>query len=196
MPMNIASSTRRSARRLLGVAGLSLMAGIAVTGVAQADSGQAGDRKVFGWVEKATIEPWGATVKVKLDSGALTSSMHAENIETYEKDGEDWVRFDVDVEDEDNGDTVEKSFERPLLRDLTVAGAGGRDTRPVVLMTLCIDGERHEDQYSLRDRSSMNYPVLLGRRAIERLGLLDVHESFLTTPECSEDSPLHSYEGE
>ena len=31
---------------------------------------------VFGWIENATLEPWGVKVKSKLDTGALTSSLH------------------------------------------------------------------------------------------------------------------------
>ena len=63
----------------------------------------AADRPVFGWVEKTTIEPWGVELKAKLDSGALTSSLHATDVEIFEKDGDDWVRFTVDVHDEASG---------------------------------------------------------------------------------------------
>ncbi len=185
----------RTARTLMGATSLGLLAGVMlISAPAQASEAKADGGKVFGWVEKATIEPWGAMVKAKLDSGALTSSMHAENIETFERDDEEWVRFDVEVEDEATGDQDEKSFERPLYRDLTVSGAGGRDKRPVVLMTLCMGGERYEEQFSLRDRDGMNYPVLLGRRTIQSLGLLDVRKTFQTTPNCSDDAPLHRYE--
>ena len=185
MSRHAATSLARAARQFAGVG---LIASLAAPAVAQA-----ADDKVFGWVEKATIEPWGVMVKAKLDSGALTSSMHAENIETFERDDEEWVRFDVEVEDEAKGDKVENTFERPLYRDLTVSGAGGRDTRPVV-MTLCMGGERYEEQFSLRDRDGMNYPVLLGRRTIQSLGVLDVRKTFQTSPDCAEDAPLHRYE--
>ena len=87
---------------------------------------------VFGWVENATLEPMGARVKAKLDTGALTSSLHALNVERFEKDGEEWVRFKVKVEDQKDDEMVSETFERPVYRDLTVRGAGGRDSRPVV----------------------------------------------------------------
>ncbi|MEL0616516.1 RimK/LysX family protein [Cobetia marina] len=186
---SLSRSLSRVTRQFAGAAGLGLIASLALPTAAQAE-----EDKVFGWVEKATIEPWGVLVKAKLDSGALTSSMHAENIETFTRDDEEWVRFDVEVEDEASGGMVENSFERPLYRDLTVSGAGGRDTRPVVLMTLCMGGERYEEQFSLRDRDGMNYPVLLGRRTIQSLGVLDVRKTFQTTPDCGEDAPLHRYE--
>lgn len=80
------------------------------------------DKPTYGWVETATLEPWGAEVKVKLDTGALTSSMQAEEIQTFERDGADWVRFTVEIGDEDTDEVVSRTFERAVFRDLVVSG--------------------------------------------------------------------------
>lgn len=150
---------------------------------------------IYGWLEKVTIEePWGPEVKAKLDSGALTSSIQAEDIEEFERDEEDWVRFVVEVEDEATGDVVAKTFERPVHRNLVLSGTGGEDHRPAVLMTICLGGTRYQEQFSLEDRDDLNYPVLLGRRTIQDLGGVDVTETFLHDPECGEDSPLQKHE--
>lgn len=151
-------------------------------------------KRVFGWVEKAVIEELDAVVKVKLDSGALTSSMHAENIERFKREGENWVRFSIELEDERTGEPVGKTFEKPLFRRLRVYGAGGSDSRPVVLLRLCIGDTVYEEQFSLRDRDDMLYPVLLGRRTIQHLGLLDVAETFLHEPDCAEDAKTSKIE--
>lgn len=143
---------------------------------------------VFGWLEKVTLSPWGVTVKAKLDSGALTSSMHASNVETLTRDGRAWVRFTVDVIDQQSGEKVEKVFEKPLYRKVRVRGAGGAEGRPVVMMHLCIGGQTYEEQFTLNDRSDMLYPVLLGRRTIAHLGLLDVNRKYLQSPHCGADN--------
>ncbi|WP_027960167.1 ATP-dependent zinc protease family protein [Halomonas halodenitrificans] len=148
------------------------------------------DDKVFGWVEKATVEPWGVEVKAKLDSGALTSSLDARDIEVFDKEGEEWVRFRLKLEDEADGETFTEHLERPLYRDLRVRGAGGRDERPVVLMEICLGDTLYEEQFGLRNREEMNYPLLLGRRTIGHLGLLDVGETFVSEPRCDDDSRL------
>lgn len=143
---------------------------------------------IVGWVEKGLILPEQTAVKVKVDSGALTSSMHAINLERFRRDGKRWVRYDVEVKDADTGEMTTLHFERPVYRQITVRGAGGEDYRPVVKMRMCIGNRIYEEQFSLRDRSDMTYPVLLGRRTIEHIGLIDVSSTFLLPLECPEQA--------
>ncbi|AMD01267.1 hypothetical protein LOKO_02204 [Halomonas chromatireducens] len=150
--------------------------------------------EVFGWVEKATLEPWGVEVKAKLDSGALTSSLDARDIERFEKEGEEWVRFRLELVDEASGETFSETLERPLYRDIRVRGAGGRDERLVVLMKICLGRAVYEEQVGLRNREEMHYPLLLGRRTIGHLGLLDVTRTFLNAAECDEDTEVKRYD--
>ncbi|MCX4187397.1 ATP-dependent zinc protease [Methylophaga sp. OBS4] len=149
--------------------------------------------QAYGWIEKIKVQPWGVEAKAKLDTGALTSSMHAEDIERFERDGEDWVRFTVDLGDNEVGERVKQRIERPLLRDFSVRGAGGRDKRSVVLMQVCIGNTVFEEQFSLRNRDNMLYPILLGRRTIQHLGPVDVTRTHLIKSECGSDSPILSY---
>ena len=150
--------------------------------------------EVLGWVEKIQLHPWDVEAKAKLDTGALTSSMHAEDIERFEKHDEEWVRFTVDLEDTETGEVVKKRIERPLLRDFTAVGAGGSDKRSVVLMTICVGDKLYEEQFSLRDRDNMIYPILLGRRTIQHLGPVDVTRTFLSEAQCDADSKLVGYD--
>src|SRR5699024_8205452 len=116
-----------------------------------ASAAMGADAATYGWVETATVEPWGAEVKVKLDTGALTSSMQAEEIETFERDGEEWVRFTVEVEDEDTDEVVSRTFEREVFRNLLVSGAGGEDRRPGGLMEIGMGKDHHEDECGIAD---------------------------------------------
>lgn len=149
--------------------------------------------EALGWIEKIKIQPWGVETKAKLDTGALTSSMHAEDIERFEKDDEEWVRFTIDFEDSDTGEQITEQVETPLLREFTAVGAGGRDKRSVVVMTICVGNKLYEEQFSLRDRDNMIYPILLGRRTIQHLGPVDVTNTFLTEAQCDEESELLSF---
>lgn len=169
-----------SNRRLATLAGLLL---IVICGTVNADQ-----RKVFGWVEKVIIQPWNVEVKAKLDSGALTSSLDARNIETFQKEGEEWVRFRLKLENLDNNERFTETVERRVQRNLILRGAGGKARRPTVMMKLCIGGKIYDEEFSIRNRRKMNYPILLGRSTIQHLGLLDVKNSFLNTPSCTETS--------
>lgn len=140
----------------------------------------------LGWVERGVILPEQVTVKFKLDTGALTSSMHAEDLDYFEKNGDKWVRFDLDLKDVERDKLVKSRIERKLERELTVRGAGGKEDRPVVLMKVCVGDRLLEEEFSLRDRDEMHYPVLLGRRTLEKLGPIDSARTFTIEPKCSE----------
>lgn len=176
--------------------GMALSAGVFLSsfgGFAQAgnddaldESGRHHEQQVVGWIEKGLIMPEHTAVKIKVDSGALTSSMHAVNLETFSHKGKPWVRYDVPVRDADTDELVTMKFERPVFRRILVRGAGGSDRRPVVKMSICMGDQVYEEQFSLRDRGDMTYPVLIGRRTIEHIGLIDVSDTFLLKPSCSQ----------
>ncbi|MCK9468725.1 MAG: ATP-dependent zinc protease [Porticoccaceae bacterium] len=142
------------------------------------------DKPIFGWLEKAIIMPVGVTVKVKLDSGALTSSMDARDIEIIQREGKRWVRFVLHLEDTETGEEIYQELEQPLKRIVRIRGAGGEDRRPAVELPVCIGGHVHIEEFTLRDRDNMLYPVLLGRKTISHLGLLDVTATYLNPPTC------------
>lgn len=131
------------------------------------------ERVIMGWLEPLMLLPSGVTLKAKLDSGAKTSSIHAKNINRFKKDGEDWVSFDIPVQ-EDKKDLIALHIERPLVRDVVIKRhLTNAHERPVVTLPFCMNGEDHEAQFNLIDRSRFNYPVLLGRLFIKKVALID-----------------------
>lgn len=140
--------------------------------------------KVYGWVEDGMLEPEHIKVKLKLDTGALTSSMDAQNLERFSKGGEKWVRFNVEIKDAKTDEWVVLPFERRVERNVKVRGAGGADHRPVVLMQVCIGNQLLDEEFSLNNRSKMLYPILIGRRTLEHLGAVDVSQTFTSKPSC------------
>lgn len=144
----------------------------------------ASEKRIYGWVEKVHIPAMGVTTKAKMDSGALTSSIHATNVERFKRDGKKWVRFDVTLKDVETNEEVTKTLERPFVRRIKVFGAGGSDRRLVVLMDVCIGNQLMEEQFSLSDRDDKIYGLLMGRRTMEHIGLLDVTKTFTAPPKC------------
>ncbi|UBR46476.1 ATP-dependent zinc protease [Aeromonas veronii] len=138
----------------------------------------------YGWIEKGLILPTGVAVKMKLDTGALTSSLDARSITRFKRDSKPWVRFMLVVTDADSGKLVKQQFERRVERSVTVRGAGGMEQRPTVTMAICLGDRVYEEWFTLRDRSKMIYPVLLGRRLLAELGPVDSSRTFTVQPDC------------
>ncbi len=141
--------------------------------------------RVLGWVEKAMILPGNLVMNAKMDTGALTSSLDAKKLESFTRNGKDWVRFDVEAQD-DSDKVTRQTFEREVVREVTLRGAGGKDDRPVVLMKICIGDQVYEEQFTLRDRGDMKYPLLIGRRTIAHVGLIDVTRQYVLPLKCTE----------
>ncbi len=160
-----------------------LLLGTGTTLAAEGDGVDLSGRTLMGYVEKIVLLPEDLTLKARLDTGANTASLHADNIKEFERDGERWVRFDFD---HGGRDTVE--IEAPIERRVRIARHSGKDQRrAVVKLPFCLDGQRHEAQFSLIDRDELTYPVLLGRRFLRDTAVVDPSVRYLTQPHCPAD---------
>lgn len=138
-----------------------------------------GAMRVFGWKEWIYLEGHTKRIKAKLDTGAKTSSIHAENIKMIEKDGVKWVRFTVVVS---SGKDSEKKMdcEAPYSRQARVRTAGGvLSERVVVHLKFRIGELERVAEFTLNNRGDMIHPILLGRSAIKTLGLMDANSIYL-----------------
>ena len=140
--------------------------------------------QVVGWVEIIGVPVLGVNAKAKLDTGALTSSIHATNVARFTKDDEKWVRFTISLQDAASKKVVERELERPLHRRVKVFGAGGADSRLVVFLAICVGDQLLNEQFSLSNRKDKNYGLLIGRRTLQHIGLLDVRKTFTLAPQC------------
>ena len=161
-------------------AGMCLLWAVIPFAVGAAGSGESHPRPreklVMGWLESVYLKPWNLRVTAKLDTGAKTSSVHADQIDHFTKDGHEWVRFTL-VGSEDKKPLV---VERPLVRTAYIKERGARSSkRDVVKLSLCKNGRDYETEFTLVDRSNFNYPLLLGRSFLQDVALIDAAETFL-----------------
>ena len=134
------------------------------------------DMVIAGWLEYVVLEPWDIKLRAKLDTGAKTSSLHALNIERFIHDGQSWVRFNT--EDKKNN-VATKTIELPVKREVKIK-SHHRDatSRPVVMISFCLNSHLYHSEFSLVDRTRFNYPVLLGRRILQYGILVDAASTF------------------
>ncbi|MEE9395430.1 MAG: RimK/LysX family protein [Methylococcales bacterium] len=145
-------------------------------------------KPVMGWLESVRLDPWGMRVRAKLDTGAKTSSISAEELEIYEKKGKKRIRFVLPVPRK-NKKTRRKLVDLPVIREVTIRQHGrANKIRPVVRMSFCLNGQRYKAQFTLTDRTDFHYPVLLGRRFLQDVALVDPAQIFLTRATCPKES--------
>lgn len=132
---------------------------------------------VAGWLENIVLAPSGVRLRAKLDTGAKTSSIHADELETFERDGETWVRFTTRDRKRNDGDNFD--LERPLFRMAKIKRHGRPPVeRPVIELDFCLNQRIYHTEFTLTDRGSFNYPVLLGRKVLEQGIVVDASMIF------------------
>ncbi len=140
-------------------------------------------KEVVGWVEKVTIHPGDLVVKAKIDSGAKTSSLNCRCYNFFKRDGKQWVKFTVVNY---QGETTE--LEQPVVRIAKIKRHYGEtQERPVVKLGLCLANTYKETEFTLIDRSGLNYQVLVGRQFLQEDFLVDPGETFTRKPACKMD---------
>ncbi|MDZ7923357.1 MAG: ATP-dependent zinc protease [Marinagarivorans sp.] len=144
-------------------------------------------KMTVGRVEWVWIDKLDDFVKARIDTGARSSSIHATDIQYFERDGKNWVRFKMHTHKAKKGAkssdkaVVEPAYEVPVLRMVKIrqASAAEMERRPVVKLRVRIDQFEDDAEFTLTNRSGMIYPVLLGRGFLKDVIVVDVANAFL-----------------
>lgn len=146
--------------------------------------------RVVGVSETVLLSDLDLTLPAKLDTGAVTSSLSAQNIETFQRGDEDWVRFELAVDGEHDGRALEKAVVRTVnirRRAEDVTDGDKYASRPVVEMELCLGEESRVVEVNLTDRSAFDYPLLIGTSALKAFDAMvdPAASNEAGTPSCS-----------
>ncbi|AZC25630.1 MULTISPECIES: ATP-dependent zinc protease [Pseudomonas] len=134
----------------------------------------AAEPTLYGRYENIRLPEIGETLQAKMDTGALTASLSARDIQTFTRDGQTWVRFRLATKDA--GDKV---YEHKVARISKIKSRSDEDDereepqaakRPVVELEMCLGNVKRTVEVNLTDRSSFNYPLLIGAKALREFG--------------------------
>jgi hypothetical protein len=140
----------------------------------------AAEKQVAGWVEKVILFPGHLEIKAKLDTGARNSSLNANNIEEFERDGATWVRFQVK-----NWKDRTVNMEARIVRITKIKQHGTQTAvRPVIRLGICLGNVYKEVEVNLEDREKFKYQMLIGRSYLRDSILVDPSVSFKAKPNC------------
>lgn len=134
---------------------------------------------IIGWREWISLPQLGIKfVKAKIDTGARSSSLHAFDVEFFEQEDTQWVRFKVNPVQRNETwviDAAAPVFDHRMIR----SSSGEVQQRPVIKTPVQMLGQRFEIELTLADRNQMGFRMLLGREAFRRRFLIDPGKSYL-----------------
>ncbi|HEY8586140.1 MAG TPA: RimK/LysX family protein [Rhodanobacter sp.] len=131
----------------------------------------------LGWRERLALPQLGvAMLKAKLDTGARSSSLHVDALETFQRDGATWLRFTMHG---GRRQPLAIQAEAPALDRRAVTDTGGRRTERWFIRTdVELAGQRFSVDVNLTDRRHMLFPMLLGRTALSGRFVVDPARSY------------------
>ncbi len=137
------------------------------------------ERLVIGEAEYFYISEAGARYNARIDTGATTSSIHALDIEAFERDGETWVSFTL-IQPE-SGKAVE--LEKPVERIASIRRRGGEESmkRYVVKLEATLGNWTRRYEFNLADRTDFEFPLLIGRNLLRGTLIVDVSVAYTQT---------------
>jgi hypothetical protein len=135
-------------------------------------------RLVVGWREWMALPQLGiGAIRAKIDSGARSSALHVDALETFRRDGREYVRFSLHPGRAE--DPAVAGCEAEVADRRRVTDSGGHTTDRVFIHTvLKLADLLVPIEINLTDRRNMLFPMLLGRTAMAGRLLVDPERSF------------------
>lgn len=133
----------------------------------------------MGWREWLALPDLNVpAIKVKVDTGARTSALHACSIEPFTRDGREYVRFCLHPLQRRTD--VERLCEAPVKDRRVITDSGGHRERRYTIETLVrYRGVEWPIEVTLTNRGTMQFRMLLGRTAMADRLTVDPATSFL-----------------
>ncbi len=144
-------------------------------------------KPMIGWREWVILPDFSPTpIKAKVDTGAVTSALHAFNLKlTTDRNGT-IARFGVAPRQ--GLHAAKTTVECPVVGFKRVRSSNGQtELRPVVRTSVIIGDKSFEIDITLASRDEMGFRMLLGRRAVRKRFLIDPGRSFLQP--AADDGP-------
>lgn len=140
---------------------------------------------IIGRAESVDVIGKALEVPAKIDSGAFRSSIHATKVKVSTKNGTRTLTCKLLGHP---CSPVPRDFETTTFDEITVRSSNGHEeTRYEVTLRVKIGNKVFNTSFSLADRSSNLFPVLIGRKALKNRFLVDVTKSNVNRQQLMRD---------
>lgn len=134
------------------------------------------EKVIVGQVEDVILLPWGIKLPARIDTGAATSSLDAQDLKV------------------ENGFAEFKLPQKygglqlrlPIIDWRGIRSSDARERRPTVEIEFCIGPKRVRTRVNLNDRSGVKYPLLIGRNTLKENFVVDCKQERCSPPSCPE----------
>ena len=140
---------------------------------------KAGEKITIGEVEEVILLPWGVRLPARIDTGAATSSLDARDLKVKNNMAE----FKLPKK------YGNSRIHLPVIGWQEIRSADFKERRPVVEIAFCMGPKVLHIEVNLNDRSTVKYPLILGRNALKDNFVVDCGQSNCLPPSCREASP-------
>jgi hypothetical protein len=139
------------------------------------------DPLVIGWKEYGDLPELGIRrLKIKVDTGARTSTLHVRSCRVLETFADGTERVELTIDPWRRHPDRSVTTEARVLRRIHVTDSGGhRETRPVIETELVLGPVRKRILVTLSNRSGMLFRMILGRKALEEDFQVDVSHKYM-----------------
>lgn len=128
-------------------------------------------------VDLPSMDLFGLSAKV--DTGAFTSAIHFHHAEVIQKDGKKVLHFTLLDPSHPEYNDKDFYFEEYSTREIKNS-FGQTEERFVIETEIVLFGKSYVTEFSLSDRGSLKFPLLLGRKLLKREFLVDVSRTNLS----------------
>jgi len=136
----------------------------------------ANDKTIVGEVEDVILMPWGVKLPARIDTGAAFSSLDARELKVEAGIAE------FKLAKKYGG----LKLRLPIIDWLTIRSSEASEERPIVEVEFCIGPKRIRTRVNLNDRSTVRYPVLIGRNTLKENFIVDCMQERCFPPVCPE----------
>lgn len=122
----------------------------------------------IGWREWASLPELAIPlIKVKIDTGAKTSSLHTTQTELFTRNNKQWIRFWFNSENENSTNI---KCEAPIKDQRNVtSSSGASELRYVIETKICMGKKSWPIEITLTNRKTMKFKMLLGRQGMRKM---------------------------